>query len=55
MLDDITDKSSSRHRFGLVEAMVVVAVLLFGGFALVTEGRLSMGSLLAGYDETIGR
>lgn len=55
MFDTAPNQETTRRRFGLTPALLVVAVLLFGGFALVTEGRQSMGSLLAGYDEAIGR
>lgn len=50
-----TNETPARRRFGLTEALLVVAILLFGGFALVTDGRMSLGSLLDSYDETIGR
>lgn len=55
MLQPVSNQSPARRRFGLIEALLVVAILLFGGFALVTEGRQSVGSLLAGYDEAMGR
>ena len=50
-----TQQSSGRRRFGIVEALLVAAILAFGGFVLVSDGRQSVASLLAGFDETIGR
>jgi hypothetical protein len=43
------------RRFGLTEALLIAAILAFGGFALVSDGRLTPTDLLAGFDETIGR
>lgn len=54
MFDQSTQQTSGR-RFGIVEALVVAAILAFGGFVLVSDGRQSLTSLLAGFDETIGR
>ena len=55
MFDTAPNPNKPRRRFGLTEAIVVVAILVFGGFTLVTEGRQSVGSLLAGYDKAMGR
>ena len=46
---------ATRRRFGLTEALLIAAILAFGGFTLVSDGRLSMGSLIAGVDETLSR
>jgi hypothetical protein len=55
MFDTTSRHGTVRRRFGFTEALLVVAILMFGGFALVTDGRQSVGSLLAGYDQAIGR
>lgn len=55
MFDTAPNGEQPRRRFGLTEAVLVIAILLFGGFALLSDGRPSVSSLLAGYDEAIGR
>jgi hypothetical protein len=55
MFDTTSPHGRVRRRFGLTEAVLVVAILAFGGFAMVTDGRQSFSSLLAGYDQAIGR
>jgi len=55
MFETAPNEESPRRRFGLTEAVVVVAILLFGGFALVSDGRQSVDSVLAGYAEAVGR
>jgi hypothetical protein len=44
-----------RRRFWLAEAMLVAAILAFGGFVLISDARLSPADLLAGVDEIVGR
>lgn len=43
------------RRFGLREALLVVGILAFGGFALISDGRMTPEDLFAGVTETIGR
>ena len=47
--------ATRQRRFGLLEALLVVAILAFGGFALMSDGRLTANDLLAGVNDTIGR
>jgi hypothetical protein len=48
--------SSPRHRrFWLAEAMLVAAILVFGGFALMSDARLSPTDFLAGMNDVVGR
>ena len=44
-----------RRRLFLAEALLVAGLLVFGGFALVSDGRLSPADLLAGVDQTLSR
>lgn len=50
-----TVSSPRRRRFWLAEAMLIAAILAFGGFALMTDARLSPTDLLAGMDAIVGR
>ncbi len=43
------------RRVFIAEALLVAGILVFGGFALVSEGRLTPADLLAGFDQTLGR
>ncbi len=43
------------RRFRFAEAFVVAAILLFVGFVLVTDGRQSPDTLVAGFNEALGR
>lgn len=49
------ERRTRRRRFGFAEIAVVVAILAFGGFTLVADGRQSLSDLLTGFSETIGR
>ncbi len=49
------DRHPRRRRFGFAEIAVVAAILAFGGFTLVADGRQTVSDLLAGVSETIGR
>jgi hypothetical protein len=42
-----------RSRFGLTEVLLIAAILAFGAFAMINEGHLSLGTLLAGFEEVI--
>jgi hypothetical protein len=45
-----------RHRrFRLAEALLIAGILVFGGFALLSDGRMTPEALLAGFDQAIGR
>ena len=55
MFQPASDERRTRRRFGLAEIAVVVAILAFGGFTLVTDGRQSLDELWAGFSETLGR
>jgi len=43
-----------RPRFGLTEVLLIAGILAFGAFALVHEGRHSVGTLLAGFEDVVG-
>jgi hypothetical protein len=55
MYQPVPEERRPRRRFGLAEIAVVVAILAFGGFTLVADGRQSLSDLLAGFSETISR
>ena len=56
MFHPVPDETrTKRRRFGFAEIAVVAAILVFGGFTLVADGRQSLGDLLSGFSETIGR
>jgi hypothetical protein len=42
-----------RPRLGLTEVLLIAAILAFGAFALVNEGRHSLGTLLAGFEDVV--
>ena len=42
-----------RPRFGLTEVLLIAGILAFGAFALINEGRHSLGTLLAGFEDVI--
>ena len=56
MFQPVPDETrTKRRRFGFAEIAVVAAILAFGGFTLVADGRQSLGDLLTGLSEAIGR
>lgn len=44
-----------RRRFWLTEALVVAAVLAFGGYALLTDAHLSPSELATSISQFVGR
>lgn len=55
MYHPVPEEKRTRRRFGFAEIAVVVAILAFGGFALVADGRQTLGEIWAGLSETIAR
>ncbi len=55
MYHPIPEEKRTRRRFGFAEIAVVVAILAFGGFTLVADGRQTLGEIWAGLSETIAR
>lgn len=56
MLSPARPTNTQRHRrFGLTEALLIAGILVFGGFALLSDGRVTPAALLSGFDQTIGR
>ena len=53
MYHPVPEERRSRRRFGFAEIAVVVAILAFGGFTLVADGRQTLSDLWAGLSETI--
>jgi hypothetical protein len=49
-----THHQRSRRRFGLTEVLLIVGILVFGGFALVNDGRDTVGALLSGVEHVLG-
>jgi hypothetical protein len=47
-------QTSHRRRFGVTEALLVAGILAFGGFALLSDGRMTPASFLSGFDQIIG-
>ena len=46
--------SLTRRRFGLTEVLLIAGILVFGGFTLVSDGRQTLGTLLAGVERVLG-
>ena len=42
------------HRLWLTEALLVAAIMAFGGFALLSDSRVSPSELIAGVSDLIG-
>lgn len=42
-----------RRRFGLTEVLLIVAILAFGAFSLVNDGRTTLGTLFAGFEDVL--
>ena len=42
-----------RPRLGLTEVLLIAGILALGAFTLVNEGRHSLGTLLAGFEDAI--
>jgi hypothetical protein len=42
-----------RRRFGLTELLLVAGILAFSAFTLVNDGRQTVGSLLAGFEDAL--
>ena len=55
MYHPVTEEKRTRRRFGFAEIAVVVAILAFGGFTLIADGRQTFGEIWAGLSETIAR
>jgi hypothetical protein len=55
MYHPVPEEKRTRRRFGFAEIAVVVAILAFGGFTLVADGRQTLGEIWAGLSETIAR
>ena len=55
MFHPATDTTQSPRRLRYTEAILVLAILAFGGFTLMSEGRLSVGNFIAGVNETLSR
>jgi hypothetical protein len=55
MFDTFGDQTlHPRRRFGFTEVLLVAAILALGAFTLIDDGRLSLGSLLAGVGQVLG-
>jgi len=55
MFQPVPEERAGRWRFGLAEALLVVAILAFGGFTLVADGRQSFESIVTGFNEALHR
>jgi len=55
MYHPVPEEKRTRRRFGFAEIAVVVAILAFGGFTLIADGRQTLGEIWAGLSETIAR
>lgn len=55
MFHPVSEERPTRRRFGFAEIAVVMAILAFGGFTLVTDGRQTLSDLWAGFSETVVR
>lgn len=55
MFDTADTNSRPRRRYWLAEALLVVAILAFGGFALLSEARVSPTELLSGFSDIVAR
>lgn len=42
-----------RRRFGFTEVVLIVGILVFGGFTLVNEGRQTVDGLLSGVEHAL--
>ncbi len=43
------------RRLWIAEALLVAAILAFGGFALLSDARLTPSELLAGFSDVVSR
>lgn len=55
MFHPVTDDTPKRRRFGIMEVVLVAAILAFGGFTLLADGRLSLDNMLEGVSDTLQR
>jgi hypothetical protein len=52
----LAQRSRSRlRRLWFTEALLVAAILLFGGFALLSDARLTPSELLSGFTQFVSR
>ena len=54
MLSPAQHQNHPRRRFGITEVLLIAGILVFGGFALVNDGRANLGSLLPGIENVRG-
>ena len=53
-MSDVVQRSARRlGRLWLAEAALVAAILVFGGFALMTDARLTPSEFLAGFSQFV--
>ncbi len=55
MFQPAHEERATKRRFGLAEALLVVGILVFGGFTLVADGRQSFESIVAGLNDALHR
>lgn len=56
-MSDISHHQHTRRhrRFWLAEALLVAGILVFGGFALFSDARLTPSELLSGISQVVSR
>jgi hypothetical protein len=54
MLSPVHHSTHPRRRFGLTEVLLIAGIVVFGGLALVNDGRLSFGPAFAGVENVRG-
>jgi hypothetical protein len=50
----VQQPSHRARRFGLTEVLLIAGILAFGGFVLLSDGRMTAASFLSGFDQIVG-